>query len=67
MVAELRCTWGEPSRNGDGRCASLAVTAWWNDAWGQRVVRCRKHFRDAAADAARALGWEVHRIEEGTG
>jgi hypothetical protein len=60
----LLCTWPEPSRNGDVLCRT-AGTTWWFDAWGRRVVRCRKHFRETAADAARALGWEVHRIEEG--
>lgn len=61
---DLRCTWQEPSRNADVSCHAVG-TAWWFDHAGRRVVRCRKHFREAAADAARSLGWEVHNVTEG--
>ena len=56
---EFRCTWPEPSRDGRALCHAVG-RAWWFDAWGARVVRCAKHYREAAANAARALGWEVH-------
>lgn len=58
---DLRCSWPEPSRNGDALCHT-AGTAWWFDSWGRRIVRCKKHYREAAGNAARALGWEVHEV-----
>jgi hypothetical protein len=62
--AAMKCTWLEPSRNGLARCASQPVTAWWNDAWGQRVARCAKHYSPVAGDAALGLGWDVHTTKE---
>lgn len=52
-----------PSRNADQTCAAQPGTAWWFDSWGRRIVRCTKHYREAAGNAARALGWEVHKVE----
>lgn len=52
--ADLRCTWAEPSPRRSTValiCASQPVIAWWFDAWGHRVARCRKHFRESAAIA----------------
>lgn len=62
----MTCTWPKPSRNADVRCGFPGVATWMTTD-GSRVVRCSKHYREAAADAARALGWQVINItEEGT-
>jgi len=40
-------------------------TARWWTVWGFQVVRCKRHFRPAAAAAAQALGWQVeYRAQE---